>query len=301
MIYKEWMKYIRDDVKLTNVVIPGAHNAGSYGMAKIACCQGDDVYTQFRYGVRHFCVRIDTKGGELVMCHGPKTGKPFREVLDSFRRIIEETPSEFIIIDLREYQPQKIGPFKLNYRADARRVDELIEQYLSPEKYAFYGFDDVTGITMETLRKSGKKFLLVNYAGAYRYSMSCPTLAPWDKLVHGLKETDFVRETMKFFNEERVDGLYWFQTQQTPNFGTDIGVTTPRKLDKKLRGVYERLIESIAENPTYLQRANIISGDFMTEDFMKCRSILMLNILKNNVISGLEGKYFRGLWRNTWN
>ena len=37
MIYKEWMKYIKDDVKLTEVVMPGTHNAGSYGMLPVGC------------------------------------------------------------------------------------------------------------------------------------------------------------------------------------------------------------------------------------------------------------------------
>ena len=37
MIYSEWMSYIKDDVKLCNVVMPSAHNAGSFKMKPIAC------------------------------------------------------------------------------------------------------------------------------------------------------------------------------------------------------------------------------------------------------------------------
>ena len=33
MIYKNWMSYIKDDVKLCDVVMPGSHNTGSYGMS----------------------------------------------------------------------------------------------------------------------------------------------------------------------------------------------------------------------------------------------------------------------------
>ena len=36
MIYTKWMSYIKDEVGLTSLVIPGAHNAGSYGMSRMA-------------------------------------------------------------------------------------------------------------------------------------------------------------------------------------------------------------------------------------------------------------------------
>lgn len=300
MIYREWMKYIRDEVPLTKVIIPSAHNAGSYGMAKIACCQDGDIYTQFRYGIRHFCMRLDTVKGKIVLCHGIKKGHPFIEALADFKKIIEETDSEFMIIDLREYQPQKvIGNWVLHYHADPKEVDALLKEYIEPEKYAFTDFDDIDKVTMGDIRKSGKKYLLINHNADYAYSVNCAMLCPWNKIVHGRQANDFVRETMNAFEEVKgIDGLYWFQTQQTPNAGTDIGMRYPRTLDRQLRGVYDKIIESIANNPSYLERANIISGDFMTEDYMKCRSILMLNILKNNVIPELEGKYLRGLWRH---
>ncbi len=299
MIYREWMKYIKDEVPITSLIIPSAHNAGSYGMNKISCCQDGDIYTQFRYGIRHFCMRIDTVKGKLLLAHGITKGHPFTEALESFKKIIEETESEFMIIDLREYQPQKvIGSWVLRYHADPKEVDALLKEYIQPEKYAFTDFTDITKVTMGDIRRSGKKYLLINYNADYACSVKCPTLLPWDKMVNGLKANDFVRETMKFFDEYKADGLYWFQTQQTPNVGTPIGMSYPRTLDRKLRGVFNKLIESIANNPSYLEQANIISGDFMTEDYMKVRSILMLNILKNNVIPELEPKYIRGLWRH---
>ena len=70
MIYKNWMSYIKDDVKLCDVVMPGSHNTGSYGMAWTGCCQDGDIYDQFCYGVRHYCMRLDTKNGVIVQCHG---------------------------------------------------------------------------------------------------------------------------------------------------------------------------------------------------------------------------------------
>ena len=81
----------------------------------------------------------------------------------------------------------------------------------------------------------------------------------------------------------------------TPNLGTDIGFRSPRKLDKALRPHFKDLIKNIASDPDKLKKANIIGGDFMTEDYMKSCEILMLNILKNNIIEPLKDEFKKGL------
>ena len=55
------------------------------------------------------------------------------------------------------------------------------------------------------------------------------------------------------------------------------------------------MIDGIASTPRYLERANIIAGDFMTRDYSKCRQILKLNLLKGNVKPELEKEYEKGL------
>ena len=118
---------------------------------------------------------------------------------------------------------------------------------------------------------------------------------PWEKQVNGAKAEKFANETLRFFDDYKTDGLYWFQTQQTPNLGTEIGVTTPKKLDDELVKYFDVMIEGIASTPRYLERANIIAGDFMTRSFDKSRSILRLNLLKGNVKPELEEEFEKGL------
>ena len=162
MIYKEWMKYIKDDVKLTEVVMPGTHNSGSYGMNALACCQDGTFYSQFAYGVRHFCIRYcgDKKKG-VVLSHGPVKGATLAEGFESIRRMIEENDSEFLIIDLREYYPQQVGPIKLKYHVDPKKVDELLEEYIQPSKYALTDFENISDVTMGDIRKAGKRYILI--------------------------------------------------------------------------------------------------------------------------------------------
>lgn len=299
MIYNNWMSFIKDDVKITSLVIPGAHNAGSYGMKKLACCQDGRLDEQFMHGIRQYCLRLDTaKNGSIMLAHGLTQGDRLENALRDLCTVLSENPTEIILLDLREYYPQKFGPITVKYHADPAAVDALLRQYLEPEKYALCDFDHVRDVTLGDFRKQGKRYILINDAEAYRFSKNCEQILPWEKKVNGSFAKDFAAQTLEFFDRYHTNGLYWFQTQQTPNFGTAVGITNPRALDKEMRMYFKGLIDGIAKTPCYLAQANIIAGDFMTEDYSKAEEILRLNLLKGNVCEGKEKEFEEGL---KWN
>ncbi len=296
MIYKNWMSFIKDDIKITALVIPGAHNAGSYGMREIAECQRHNLLTQFNFGMRQFCLRLNTdKNGNIVLAHGITKGDLFENALKDLKQALDNSPTEFLLLDIREYYPQKFGPVTLTYKADPKKVNELLEKYLEPSKYAYCDFKHINEVTVGDMRKNGKRYILINDGEAYDYSKNCDVILPWEKEVNGSHAKDFANETLRFFDDYHTDGLYWFQTQQTPNLGVPIGVCKPLLLDKELRLYFPSIINGIADNPDYLNQANIIAGDFMTEDYMKAKLILSLNILKNNVKENMIDDYKKGL------
>lgn len=296
MIYANWMSYVKDDVKLTNLVIPGAHNAGSYGMSKMAECQRDNLFVQFEYGIRQFCLRLNTdRRGNIVLAHGITKGDLFENALKDIKKALDLYPNEFILLDIREYYPQKFGPITLTYKADKNKVDDLLKKYIQPERYAFCDFEHIKDVTVGDIRKSGKRYILINDNEDYKFSKNCEQILPWEKDVNGARAEKFANETLRFFDDYKTDGLYWFQTQQTPNLGTEIGVTNPKKLDDDLIKHFDKIIDGIASTPRYLERANIIAGDFMTRDYSKSRAILKLNLLKGNIMPELENEYEKGL------
>lgn len=283
MRYSDWMSYVKDDVTVPKLVIPGAHNAGAYAMHRFGRCQDDDIFTQLMCGIRHFCIRIDTgRKGELRICHGITKGVPLKEIFEDFRRFLEQY-DDFFILDLRNYYDQKIGPFTLRFPADPHKVDALIERYLAPERYALTDFGSIDDLTVGDIRKSGKRYLIVNYNAEYRYSVAVPTLLAWDKAIYGALPHRFATKALTMFDRYNGKGLFWFQTQQTPNFGTEIGFVNPAKLDEMGRRHFGDLIDGIARNPDYLGKVNVVSGDFMTRDENKVKSILRLNLLKGNI------------------
>lgn len=294
MSFKDWMSYLKDEIKITDVVIPSAHNACSYDLNCTGRCQSGNLYKQFEYGIRHFCIRLDTdRNGEIVVCHGISKGGPFKNDLNDMRKMIAENDSEFFIFDIREYYPQKIGPITLNFKADKMQMNKLLEEYIQPSVYAYTDFEDINTVTVGDIRRSGKRYILYNFEQSYDYSVSCEYDFPWDKRINGLKAENFSKEVVKLFDLGKETGLNWFQIQQTPNLGTEIGVRTPKYLDKKLRPYFASIISQVESNTKYLKRANIIASDFMTEDYMKSSLILKLNASKGNIKDDLYHDFLK--------
>lgn len=294
MFYREWMSYLSDDAHLTQVVMPGAHNAGTYGMWRMACCQDKDLYAQILSGVRHFCLRLDTTRKGIVVSHGITKGDTFENVLAQLQKAMRECPTEFFILDVREYYPQEIGPFTLHFKAEPKAVDSLLDKYISPKDYAYCDFENIADVTLGDMRRSGKRYVLLNYRRDYAFSVDCENILPWDKKTYGYETDKFIREIPKIFEREHTNGIYWFQTQQTPNPGTEIGMKTPRKLNVGVTAHYAELMQTIADNPDYLRQANVIGGDFMT-DGVKCREIIRLNLRKGLVRPELAEAFEQGL------
>lgn len=297
MIFDSWMEYIVPTAPMNRLIMPGAHNACTAGMNKMSCCQNGSLVDQMRYGVRHFCIRLDTdRKGNIVCCHGIAKGLTLSEALSGVKEFMDEHPEEVMLFDVREYYDQKlIGPLVLRYSAAPEKVDEILGQTIDPEKYAYTDFNELKEVTLGDIRAAGKRFILINDSEAYRFSKKCDINLPWEKKVNGSKAYEFTRETLRFLHDYPTEGLNIFQTQQTPNLGTQIGLTNPWKLDTELRKHFGYLIEGIRKDPEYLAAANVIAGDFMTEDYTKCSAILSLNLDKGYVIVGKEAEYAEGI------
>ena len=103
-------------------------------------------------------------------------------------------------------------------------------------------------------------------------------------MVYGYKPEKFAKEIVNYLRNLDTDGFFWFQTQQTPNLGTEMGWSKwPDDLDVLSRRYFPQVIGEIADDPKLVEKVNIVAGDFMTADFMKAEKILALNLLKGIV------------------
>lgn len=286
MSFSNWMSLLKDEAKLVNIVMPGSHNSGCRKMIMpIANCQCGDLAEQFRYGVRLFSIRLDMNlfKNKVVYSHSLIRGLPIENDLKALRKIMDENPSEFFILDIRDYGRDHFGPFSFNFHADFDKVDALLEKTLEPSKYALNDFENIADVTMGDIRKSGKRFLLMNDNSEYKYSVKVPNENPWSTERHGRLAPVFAERATEVFDQYEKKGIFILQTQQTCGFGTELGITTPARTEKSLRPYYERIINKIKENPKYLDMVNVVSSDYMSKDDFKAKKIIALNLLKGNV------------------
>lgn len=296
MFYENWMSYIKDDAKITKVAMPGSHNSGTMGMIRFAECQSGSFYEQYKCGVRFFDIRLKTdKNGRLIVAHGLANGMDAESAFRNLRAIFTES-DEFFVISLRKYMNQGVGPITLRYKSNSDETSRLINEYLLPEKYAFSDFENIADVTMGDIRKSGKKYIIINENREYDYSCDCPFYGPWEPSVYGLRTDKFAKKILDYFNNDYENGFFWFQIQQTPNFGTDNGMTKfPDDLDRMVRPFVPQIISDIAKNPDMLRKVNIIAGDFMSADTFKASKILALNLLKGIVKNELVSEYLNAI------
>ena len=296
MDFSSWMSCIKDEVKITDVVIPGSHNSGTRGMIAPACCQNSTLAEQFRRGVRQFSLRITTNKitKKIVFCHSVIKGVPLENELTELKKAMDENPSEFVIFDVCEYPDERVGKLTFKFRADPKAVDEIFEKCLCASQFALTDFQNISDVSMGDIRKSGKRFLIINGEKKYKYSINGNFKSPWSPERHGRLAPVFVKRAAEVFDKEEKDGIFVLQTQQTAGFGAEVGLSSPKKLDKIIKPYYPQIFEAIKNNPEYLSLVNVISGDFMAENDYKIRLILGLNLPKNNVIDTKKFKRIIG-------
>lgn len=279
MDFKSWMTAVKDEAKITGLAIPATHNSGTWGMNRLACCQDGDIYEQGCMGIREFGVLYHgDKKGRLSLAHGIISGAPLEDAFRCLKRLIDET-EEFFIIDLRKYCDEKYGPITFRYYDYPEKINGMIEKYLEPGKYALTDFENIREVTMGDIRRTGKRYIICsqNYLGGSKAEIN----APWNPQVFGQKAEKFAKSSLQWFDKTEPEGFFGYQTQLTPGLGTENGIFKwQRSLDEYLRPYFKGMMQSVADNPAYLEKVNIVSGDFMTRDLMKQKAILRLNLLK---------------------
>lgn len=293
MDHSNWMSAICDEAPITKIAIPASHNSCTKGMGFLACCQDGSLYEQFKYGVRQFGVLYQgMKNGKLRLAHGIILGEPLETALADIRKIIDECPGEFLIIDLRKYSDDKYGPFQFKHEAYPEKVDELIEKYLEPEKYALTEFDDIRKVTLGDIRATGKRYIIIDNCHMFKAGADCEFCSPWDSQIFGYKAPKFAKESLQWFDKVELKGFFDYQAHMTPGPGTEVGIKKwARGLNKEIRPYFAGMIKTIEDNPKYLDMVNMVSSDFMTEDHMKSNAILNLNLLKGYVKEEYKADY----------
>uniref|UniRef100_T1J6B6 Phosphatidylinositol-specific phospholipase C X domain-containing protein n=1 Tax=Strigamia maritima TaxID=126957 RepID=T1J6B6_STRMM len=143
-IQPQWMWEARDIIgnfTLSEIMIPGTHNSGSYALYKgllenmmdrYKFCQDEDIFNQFVYGIRSFDLRIGSypsKPDEFWVNHDKIRMYPFKIIVDDIKTVVEST-KEIVILDFHRF-PVGFTDLSIHNRFISLLIREL-GQWMAP-------------------------------------------------------------------------------------------------------------------------------------------------------------------------
>lgn len=104
---KNWMNKLKNDVKLSEINIPGTHDSGtkisdfyfSSITDRFSKCQNLTITEQLNSGIRFLDIRLKESNKDLLVYHGMiKQNLIFDKVLLSLKNFLNNNPTEFILL-----------------------------------------------------------------------------------------------------------------------------------------------------------------------------------------------------------
>ena len=283
----KWMSHIYDDTLVSEIVMPGSHDAGSYDMVWLGETQQFDIETQLRMGVRYFDIRVNKVDGKFVIFHSIINGVEFLPILESIKDFIIENPTETLLLDFQHFSGNSQNDV-YNFIKEYLYDDGLLVEnntnksdlgFISSLKLIdargkciiFWGDRSSDPSNFVFLRNNDEcnyENMCLNsyYVSEYHYN-------DYNYLVKNGYPVYFNNIINKI--EKEGKGIFVLQAQLTDK---DL-IFGPYSKEKVDAYTISRYIDdfSNSENLKYL---NVIMRDFLTNG--KCESIINLNYYKNN-------------------
>lgn len=275
----KWMSMIKDETLLKNVVIPGAHDAGTKGLTYLAKTQDRNTADMLACGIRYLDLRVSkAKSGELKIYHGPFKGVTLNSVLEDITQFLTANPSEALILDFQhfdgdaEMDTQAMVLSKLpviTAQGEAvEYVDKLTLGEIRGKCLVLWGADSADGETF--LRRNNNEGTIEHSALQSYYEGS----------LNKKSSSTYIKEVLPYYIErykqDDCKGLFVLQGQLTDGlfvFGPHFREATH---NKNMNSYVEKLKDSAD-----LDVINIVMRDFVSPH--KNSLALQLNLTKGNV------------------
>lgn len=274
----QWMSMIKDDTLLKNVVIPGAHDAGTMGLPYLAETQDRNTAEMLACGIRYLDLRVaKTSDSELKIYHGPFKGVTLDSVIEAINDFISKNPSEALILDFQHFDGEAESDVQAKVLATlpyvtasgdfVEFVDNLTLGEIRGKCLILWGRDSADGEVF--LRRNNDGGTLSNTALQSYYESS----------LNKKSSSAYVDEALPYYiGRYKADGkgLFVLQGQLTDGlyvFGPHFREATHTKN-------MNAYVESLKNSPD-LNVINIIMRDYVTP-YKNCLT-LQLNLTKGIV------------------
>lgn len=243
-----YMSCLKSDAKLGEIVMLGAHDAGTVGQSDTACTQHSDFGKMLDAGVRYFDCRVTEVNGELSFVHANTNSPAFwgseltlAEACDDIVAFVAEYPSEVIVLD-----------FQHTWDATEDKVIAILEQKLGAVALDKSLAAVPSEVTLGQMREWGKNVVIV-----YRTPEKC-------------EQKDFLYEREEYLQSEYNSGIHSI---------------SKNKYEEKyplLIAEWDKYIAGKSEGKLFVLQSQITATGWLAEAEAKFRPIA------NDWLAGLE-------------
>jgi hypothetical protein len=150
-----WMSFIRDEVRMIDLAIPGSHDSATYSMrgfaGPFAQTQHRDLLAQLELGIRYLDLRVTWSRGCPTVVHNFVTGHATDDLLrEQIAPFVRRSASEVVILDFQELAPRC-----------RRTVIEQLREHLDADQMAFPRARFSPALTLGEVRRGGHRFLVI--------------------------------------------------------------------------------------------------------------------------------------------
>ena len=268
----EWMSYIDDDAPVTDIAIPGSHDSGCIEMPYYGATQDLTFAEQLDRGVRYFDIRVNDKGGDLVIFHTVVNGVDYEGVLRDIDEFMDAHPSEFLVLDFSHFKND--SEEKVFDLFDEIVSAEMVVNDTNIEDTEFLDaltLDDVRGkvivfITPDETDYRGRDYFFYKHGdkvGEDADTIYASLVSPYKKLWNGKSAKKLTGDILYRYIDTFKDidrGFFVLQCQLTDTalvFG-------PRYREGKLIELANDFVKGLYDDKENLQYINIVMRDFVT-------------------------------------
>lgn len=291
---ESWMSYISDETLVSEVVMPGSHDAGTHGAQELWETQHSTIEQQLYAGSRYFDFRATkpTSGEKEVyfFVHANSDmpafitacGQRVEDTMNAIKAFIERNPEEVLILD-----------FQHTWVRTEDGLIELIKNTLPMDKVQTKNdCDDPTTVTFGKMRELKKNIIVIykdtssdiceRYDWLFERSQYLQSDYAGDE---HRGDADRLKTQWQAYFDAKKDGVFFvLQSQLT---GSPL-----EGREALIRPVLDDYLKNTAANDeAKLADLNIVMKDFIADDVAECEvsskeaihTIISLNVDKGNV------------------
>ncbi len=276
--YANWMTdTIKEDARLIDVVMPGAHDAGAadldgsvFDLARyLLVCQNSSILEQLKCGVRYFDLRTMLDGGELYIQHGDFKTQKFSAVVGDIKTYLS-TYDDVLILNFQHFTDDEASNKTYEYLVD--NIDGFCDMCVTTDTA-------IDTLTLKTMKAKGHRLFViwgraVNPNEEILFKKVDEVLySPYDGDVHSTSDEALLAQLDKYIEDSKSkEGFFNLQCQRT--WGSNQPLKGPEQLEEIFAPKADAYIEGLTDEQ--LKYINIIHRDFVTTGD-KTAKIIALN------------------------